>query len=203
MSVEASSNIAVGYYRESQFTKPRPDCPLPRRWHTRDIQATEIEVVEMVAGMIRGLQPDVVLETGTSRGFMTLAIAEALEKNDQGVVITYEPVAETMTEALRTWDEKGGPESLPIIPRECGSMDFPWKDGPIDFAWHDSLLRLRLPEFEFYREHYSDRAVVCFHDTAPHFGAWSDELRLALMTAGFSYLDMPTPRGCIIARKNP
>lgn len=201
--MRASPNVPVGHYSEAKFTKPRPDCEHPERWHTRDVQATEIEVVEMVAGMIRGLQPDVVLETGTSRGFMTLAIAEALETNGRGVVFTYEPVAETMTEALRTWDEKGGPESLPIISRECGSMDYAWKDGPIDFAWHDSLLGLRVPEFEFYLPHYSERAVVCFHDTAPRFGAWSNSLRRRLQRAGFSYLEMPTPRGCIISRRNP
>ncbi len=195
----SSPNIDVGWYEESDFTKPRQECREPKWWHTHDIQGTEAEVIEMVAGMIRGHQPDVVLETGTSRGFMALAIGQALKSNGHGTLHTYEPDIPTLNEALRNWEPY---EDLPIIPYAQPSMK-PWSFQPIDFAWHDSLLQLRQPEFEFYLEHYSERAIVCFHDTAPHFGPWSDRLRTALLSQGFSYLDWPSPRGVIIARKNP
>ena len=195
-----SPNIEVGYYNESRFTRPRPTCPNPGHWHTRDIQATEIEVVDMVHGMIRGLQPDVVLETGTSRGFMTFRIAQALLQNDHGVVVTFEPDPAVRVEALENWGDH--PARDVISSCDVGSLDVQWTGGPIDFAWHDSLLELRVPEFDYYLPFYSNRAVVCFHDTAPKFGSWSNELRQRLQEEGFSWLDMPTPRGCIVARRN-
>ncbi len=53
---------------ESTFTPPDPDCPRPDWWHARDAQATEDEVIELVAGFVRALQPELVLETGTYLG---------------------------------------------------------------------------------------------------------------------------------------
>lgn len=141
-----SPNIERGLYVEDLFTLPRPDCMVPAHWHTYDIQGTEVEVIEMVAGMIRGQQPEVVRETGTSRGYMTQAIGNALLRNGHGVVYTYEPDALTLSEAFETWG--GGAERLPIIARGQESMQ-EWTQEPIDFAWHDSLLDLRLPEFNF------------------------------------------------------
>jgi len=192
-----SPNIKPGRYMESDFTKPTPICPKPVHWHTHDIQATEIEVIEMVHGMIRGLQPEMVLETGTSRGFMAKSIGNALYVNGHGRLITFEPDEDTWREACRTVGAN------PYITMANQASMVPWNARKIDFAWHDSLIELRQPEFEFYLPHYSDRAVVCFHDTAPHFGDWSDYLRTQLKTEGFSYLDWPSPRGVIIARRNP
>lgn len=190
-----SPNIAVGLYNEADFTKPRPVCPTPSHWHTHDLQGTEIEVIEMVAGMIVGLQPETVLETGTSRGFMAEAISDALHVNGHGKLISYEPDETTHTEAANR-------VTSPKADLRCEPSMQTWIDGPIDFAWHDSLISLRRTEFGFYLPHYSNRAVVCFHDTAPHFGQWSEALRSDLTAAGFNYIDWPSPRGIIIARRN-
>jgi hypothetical protein len=190
-----SPNIEVSRYNEADFTRPRALCPNPSYWHTHDLQGTEIEVIEMVAGMIVGLQPETVLETGTSRGFMAKAISDALDANGHGNLISYEPHAPTHTEAANR-------VTSPKADLRCEPSMQTWIDGPIDFAWHDSLISLRQPEFGFYLPHYSNRAVVCFHDTAPHFGQWSEALRSDLAYAGFSYLDWPSPRGVIIARRN-
>lgn len=196
-----SPNVAVGPYAESDFTRGTRECPKPQHWTTWDAQGTEREVIEMVAGMIRGHQPEVVLETGTSRGFMTKAIAEALEQNGHGVVHTYEPDADVLQEAHQNWYSADEEMVLPIIPY-CQPSMVPWHGGDIDFAWHDSLIPLRVPEFEFYLPHYSERAVVCFHDTAQHFGDWSVNLRRMLAFHGFRSIDWPSPRGVVIARRS-
>lgn len=192
---EHSPNCDVGFYQESEFTRPTIRCPKPERWHTRDLQGTEVEITEMVAGLIVGHQPNVVLETGTSRGFMAEAIADALHVNGHGKLISYEPDLTAHAEA----DARISSHRVEL--RSEPSMQ-PWTDSLIDFAWHDSLISLRLPEFRFYLPYYSQRAVVCFHDTAPHFGQWSDTLRSELTTAGFSYIDWPSPRGVIIATRS-
>ena len=180
---------------EAEFTHPTERCPNPAYWHTYDAQSTEVEVIEMVAGMIRGLQPEVVLETGTSNGWMANSIGAALNRNGHGILHTFEPHTATWNEAkaLVSWREH-------VVLHNEPSM-VPWTFGPIDFAWHDSLVDLRRAEFEFYLPHYSDQVVLGFHDTAPHFGTWPKSLAHSLQSNGFSLIELPTPRGVILACK--
>jgi len=191
-------NIPVGIYKESQFTRPRPDCPHPERYTTHDIQGTEIQVIEMVAGMIRGLQPDTVLETGTSRGFMAKAVGRALLQNGRGVLHSYEVDEPTWLEAVDYVHHDGELEGTVVIHNEP-SMS-PWEHGSIDFAWFDSHIQLREQEFDFYRQFFHSRTVVGFHDTAPHFGDWSHSL---MRRDDLRAIRLPTPRGVIFARWVP
>jgi predicted O-methyltransferase YrrM len=190
-AADHSPNVAVGWYNESQFSPARPAVPHPERFHTRDIQATEDEVIEMVHGIIRGIQPTWCVETGTSRGFLAKRIGDALAINGGGTLVTYESEEETWLEAQ---DQVG---TYPqIISLNEPSMR-PWEHGPIDFAWFDSLLELRWREFDFYAPHMSTGAIVCFHDCAPRFGPWSDQVR---HDPRIRVIDMPTPRGMLMGR---
>jgi hypothetical protein len=187
-----SPNIEVGYYSEAQFTRPSAECPNPELWHTWDIQGTEVEVIEMVAGLVRGLQPEVVLETGTSRGFMAYRVAMALRENGHGHLHTYEPNEATWGEAVANTVHVSDVVTLHNLP----SME-PWEGGEIEFCWFDSLLELRWAEFDFYYPHMSDRCVVGFHDTAPHFGNWAAQVRF---DDRLELINLPTPRGVILGR---
>lgn len=187
-----SPNIEVGYYNEGRFTKPSPECPHPERWHTWDIQATEVEVIEMVGGLIRGLQPDLVLETGTSRGFLSYRIGMALRENGHGYLHTYEPVEDTWNEAVTNTAQVEDVVTCHNLP----SM-VPWEYGELDFCWFDSLLELRWREFDFYYPYMSPRCVVGFHDTAAHFGDWSLDVA---SDERLEMIQLPTPRGVILGR---
>lgn len=193
-----SPNIEIGPYCEAEFTKPRQDCPNPERWSTWDIQGTEREVIDMIAGMVRGLQPNTVLETGTSRGFMALAIAESLSDNGQGQIISYEPDFVVWNEAVNRLASSGVASHTYELLNEP-SMS-PWSGNAIDFAWFDSLIGLRVKEYEFYSQWFHSRTIIGFHDTAPHFGGWSAALE---RRDDFDMLRLPTPRGVIIGRWVP
>ena len=67
---------------EARFTSPSELCPHPERWTSRDIEATENEVLELVHGLIRALQPDLVLETGEPMLAGTRADLPAHVKNE-------------------------------------------------------------------------------------------------------------------------
>jgi len=175
-------------YLESEWTRPSDYCPSPHHWHAHDGMATEVEVLELVAAFVRGLQPDVVVETGTHRGFAAEAIGRALAANGHGHLYTSE-----ISEVLHA-EASERCAGLPVTCLLASSFDLV-PPAPIDFAWFDSDTDLRAREFETYLPHMHDRTVVGFHDTAPHHA-----YRPQLDALGIQLLDLPTPRGVTFGR---
>jgi predicted O-methyltransferase YrrM len=150
--------------------------------------ATEVEVLELVGAFVRALQPEVVVETGTHRGFGAEAIGQALARNGHGHLFTLEIDERLHAEASER--VVGLPVTCLLMPAE----DFT-PPAPIDFAWFDSETNLRVSEFLRYRPLMHDRTVVGFHDTSPHHG-----YRPTLDALGIALLDLPTPRGVTFGR---
>lgn len=179
---------------ESTFTKPHAECPHPEWWTATDNQSAETEVVELVAALIRVLQPEYVVETGTYVGQMAWGIGTALALNGHGRLDTIEvdPERAAQAEALCA--------GLPVTVHRMSSLDF-IPDGEIGFAWFDSLLGLRATEFRAYLPHIPAGTIVGFHDTGPQFGAG---FRTALESLAAQRLLRPivlrTPRGCVLAQ---
>lgn len=172
-------------YQESAWTKPRPDCPHPERWSSTDPQSTELEVSELVAGFVRALQPDYVVETGTCMGQTARMIGLALQANGQGRLDTLEIDGERIEFSERVC------EGLPVTVHAVKSLDFTPAE-PIGFAWFDSRVELRVAEFERFRPHMIPGAIVGFHDTSPHQGSWSGAVE---SIAGTRAIRLRTPRG--------
>jgi predicted O-methyltransferase YrrM len=173
---------------ESEFTPPSDFCPNPHYWHSHDGMATEVEVLELVAAFVRALQPEVVVETGTHRGFGAEAIGQALQRNGHGHLYTTE-----IDERLHA-EASARVHGLPVTCLLASAMDFV-PPAPIDFAWFDSETNLRVPEFREYRQYMHGRTLVGFHDTSPHHG-----YRPLLDDLGIALLDLPTPRGVTFGR---
>jgi predicted O-methyltransferase YrrM len=172
-------------YRESAWTKSRDWCPHPERWSSTDPQSTEIEVSELVAGFIRALQPEYVIETGTCIGQTAQLIGMALHLNGHGRLDTIE------TEVDRAAYSRGQCEGLPVTVHEVSSLEFE-PVLPVDFAWLDSRFELRIAEFERYRPWMRPGSMVGFHDTAPHHGPMGDEVE---QIKGIRPIRLRTPRG--------
>jgi predicted O-methyltransferase YrrM len=139
----------------------------------------------MVAGVIRGLQPRYVVETGSAWGQTAEAIGKALLRNGHGLLDTIEPDSER---AVRTTVRT---EGLPVRVHRVSSMDFV-PAMTIDFAFFDSLLELRIPEFWRYHRFMRVGTIVAFHDTRP-----GRDLRWQLeeLAPVLRIMHMPTPRG--------
>jgi predicted O-methyltransferase YrrM len=172
---------------EDRFTKPRDDCPHPERWTSTDRESTETEVVELVAGFVRALQPDFVLETGTAYGICAAAIGRALARNGQGRLVTLEVDPERVRLA------RAATRRLPVEVLEIGSLDYE-PDDWIDFAWFDSLTSLRVPEFRRFLPRMHAGTIVGFHDTGPHF-ALLGETEALVHEGLLRTINLPTPRG--------
>lgn len=175
---------------EATWTAPRADCPNPGHWHSTDNQSTEIEVTELVAAFVRALQPEFVLETGSCIGQTSHAIGLALRENGHGRLVTLETDHERAAVARRRCT------GLPVRVLEMPSLEFEPLE-PIGFAWFDSLIELRVPEFERFRPNLVDGAVVGFHDTGPHFGSYGDTIDAI---DGLSTMRLRTPRGVTFAQ---
>lgn len=180
--------------RESRFTVPRPECPHPERWTSADIEATEDEVIIGVGGLVRLLQPEYVVETGTHRGFMAAAIGRALHDNGHGRLDTVEIDDDLRREA------ESRCVGLPVNLHGCDSRQFT-PAAPIDFAWFDSGDgTIRFEEFLTYWSHMHDRTIVGFHDVGKHYMGMRQGV-LALHARGLLVpIFLPTPRGVALCQ---
>lgn len=148
---------------EAQWTAPRLDCPFPQRWHAPDAHSTEVEVSILIAGFVRALQPDYVVETGTCWGQTAYAIGGALKANGQGRLVSLEVDPDKVAYSSERC------AGLPVEVRQQSSLEFE-PEEPIGFAFFDSLVPLRLQELDRYRPWLQPGVIVGFHDTAPHHG---------------------------------
>ncbi|HEY9371531.1 class I SAM-dependent methyltransferase [Streptomyces sp.] len=140
---------------------------------------------ELVGAFVRALQPDYVVETGTCWGQTAEAIGRALKANGQGRLVTLEVEPEKIRKSAERCAD------LPVDVLALSSLTFT-PEQPIDFAWFDSLLELRVPEFERYRPWLRPGAIVGFHDTGPQFGSFA---ALIERIEGLRVIKLPTPRG--------
>lgn len=170
---------------ESTWTRPRADCPHPEWWHSTDSQSTEIQVSELVAGFVRALQPEYVVETGTCLGQTAHIVGMALQANGHGRLDTLEPDPQR---AAFSRDRCSG---LPVTVYEVSSLEFTPAQR-IDFAWLDSRLELRVPEFDRYRPWLGEGSIVGFHDTSPHQGVYGSHVE---KLPGTRPIRLRTPRG--------
>lgn len=179
---------------ESDFTRPRPDCPRPERWHATDAYATEVEVTALVAAMVTALQPDFVVETGTHIGNTAEAIGRALLANGHGRLVTLEVNAGLAAGACKRC------EGLPVEV-VCGHS-LAWSPPqPIDFAWLDSDSLRRHEELRALLPWMHERTVIGVHDTGPQHPVRG--LLATLESEGLiSPLYLPTPRGVCFTRVN-
>lgn len=180
---------------ESRWTAPRPECPNPEHWHAPDAYATETEVTELVAAMVRALQPEFCIETGTHTGDTTEAIGRALERNGHGRLVSLETDIDKADAARKRC------KGLPVIVLGYSSLAYT-PPSPVDFAWFDSDCAIRPAEFERYLPHMHDRTVVGFHDTGPQHPVRGLLAPLEHRRV-IEPLYLPTPRGVMFARVNP
>jgi predicted O-methyltransferase YrrM len=186
---------------ESRFSRPDHLCPHPEYWSSTDDHSTEIEVSEMLAGLVRGLQPEYVVETGSAWGQTSEAIGKALKANGHGRLVSLEVDQE------RVDYSRNRCAGLPVDCRKQASLDFV-PEEEIQFAFFDSLFTLRVPEFNRYYTHMKKGAIVAFHDTHPGHGGgqfydYNMDLRTAILqdleNKGFlKAIYMCTPRGIMI-----
>jgi predicted O-methyltransferase YrrM len=184
--------------RESAFTAPHAGCPRPELWNAPDSDSTEVEVSELVGALVRALQPELVVETGTAYGYTAVRIGLALMRNGHGRCVSLETDGARAAHARHRLLETG---VLPAVVevREQSSLDYEPEDK-IGFAWFDSLYELRVDEFLRYYALGCLPAgtIVGFHDTTSGLRQHHLDVRAEIdnrLANRVTALYLPTPRG--------
>lgn len=171
--------------------RPNDACAHPERYTARDMHATEDQVIDLITGFIRALQPDYVIETGTHHGLTARAIGLALQQNGHGHLDTLEIDPDTARIAT---DLCAG---LPVTVHTTGSLDFTPRDR-IEFAWIDSAIPNRVPEIRRFQPHFAPHAVIGVHDTGSQFTT-KRYLRELEKEGWIRFTRLPTYRGVAFA----
>lgn len=184
---------------EARFSPPGNWCRHPEWWNSTDDHSTEIEVSELIAGLVRGTQPEFVLETGSAWGQTAEAIGKALKANGHGWLHSLEPDPERCAYAIDRCD------GLRVTIIEGSSLDY-YPTVPVDLLFSDSLFPLRMQEYERFRPLMPSGALILFHDTKPghgggqlgHHPGLSHQITAEL--PHIAWLNLRTPRGLMIGQ---
>lgn len=153
---------------------------------------TELEVTDFLWGIVRAIQPDLVIETGAYKGTSTLRMAEAVHANGHGHVHAIEVAPDLALEASRVV------AGLPATIHQLDALEFT-PPGEVDFVFFDSRHTQRGAEFRRFYPWMTRSTVVAFHDTAKIPGVQTQVD--ALEQAGYvRSINLPTLRGISVAQ---
>lgn len=183
----------MSVYTEDEFTPFLDECPHPEWWHAVDGHSAELEVSLLIAALIRALQPEAIVETGSAYGQTSALIGEALKCNGHGLLWALEIHAERFQ---TTRDRCKG---LPVKVVHASSLE--WTPRiEIDFAWIDSFPEIRADEVRHLHPYFSKRAFVCIHDTGYQHQPLREQVEELASEGLLQPIFLPTPRGLCFAR---
>lgn len=165
-------------------------------WHAEDGSATELEVSQMIGGLVRGLQPDICVEAGCYKGQTSYFVGEALHHNGHGTLYALDsnpampPVAAAACAGL----------PVQVLCTDARSWEPP---GPVDFVFVDTGdPRDRYADITHWLKFLSPRGVMVCHDSGTQFGLRPHLLRME-QEGLIKLMLLPTPRGLAIVRNPP
>jgi predicted O-methyltransferase YrrM len=183
---------------QPEYHRATPECPHPERWSMFDSMTAEAEILEFIRTLVTTIKPGLVVETGTFSGISTLWIAEGLQANGRGRVVTCEfdskvyenAKARIAASELGSWIELRNESSLEMK-----------IDGTIDLFFSDSDLPIREQEVRRFLPQISPYGLILMHDASSHLKVVRDAA-LKLEEEGLiSVVLLPTPRGLVVAQK--
>jgi len=192
-------HIAVrGDVLQPEYHKPTLECPHPERWHMYDSMTAEAEVLDFLKSIVTTIKPDLVVETGTFSGLSTLRIAEGLQANGFGRVITCEYDAKVAAAAKERFAASGLGEWIDA--RNESSLEMK-VDGRIDLLFCDSDAPIRGQEVRRFLPQVNPYGLILMHDASSAMKTVR-EAALELEQEGLiSVVLLPTPRGLVVAQK--
>jgi predicted O-methyltransferase YrrM len=188
----------TGDVMQPEYHRATPECPHPERWSMYDSMTAEVEVLEFLRCVVTTMKPELVVETGTFSGISTLWIAEGLQANGRGKVITceYDPVVYANAKQridsseLSRWIECRNESSLEMR-----------VNGTIDLLFSDSDMPIREQEVRRFLPQMNPYGLILMHDASSHLQQVREAALKLESEALISVVLIPTPRGLVVAQK--
>ena len=173
----------------------------------------EVEVAELLYGLIRCWQPTTIVETGTHLGVSSAYMAQALEDNKKGDLITYEVIPSLLKQAKALWTD------LQLNGRITGVLQPSLQATiqiPINFLFLDSEPQYRFDEFIKFWPLVSEGGLIAIHDLHPSlgkhgqvhhgvldwpYGEWEPKLGKYVKDLDVQMIHVPNPRGMVLLQK--
>ncbi len=148
----------------------------------RDGDCAQKTEQDFLYGIVRAIQPERCIETGTHTGLSTIAIARALEDNNKGHIWTVDPFDWQQEEHFNSLS----PNLKKYITYQRIRGDELKVDGGIDFAFIDGYHGKKdvIEEIDNIFPQLNDRALVLFHDCLETEENWHQGVLQALEEKG-------------------
>ncbi len=163
-----------------------------------DSMTAEAEVLEFLRTLVTTTKPELVVETGTFSGISTLWIAEALQRNGRGKIITceFDPVVHAKAKSriadsgLSDWIECRNESSLEMK-----------IEGTIDLFFSDSDMPVREQEVRRFLPQINPFGLIVMHDASSHLKIVREAALKLEREELISVVLLPTPRGLVVAQR--
>lgn len=122
--------------------------------------STEIEYLDFLTALVRVEKPELILETGTYRGFGTIALLRGIKANGFGKIVSLD---------INQHQEPNKVQHPDIEYVEADSLEWLAKtELKFNMAFYDSELKIRLDEYRICsdRKLLAPGTLVAFHDTS-------------------------------------
>jgi predicted O-methyltransferase YrrM len=181
-----------------EYHRATPECPDPKRWSMYDSMTAEVEVLQFLRTLVTTLKPELIVETGSFLGVSTLWMAEGLQQNGFGRIISceYDPLVfekakvKIADSGLAPWIELRNESSLEMT-----------ISGTIDLFFSDSDIDIREQEVKRFLPQINPYGLILMHDASSHPRTVRDAALKMEAEGLISAVLLPTPRGLVIAQK--
>lgn len=137
--------------------------PIPEKdkWSNFDTGGVEVEVGELLFGLIRAIKPNRVIESGLYSGISCMYMALALQENKFGHIDTLEYESEHIKRSKERIVKLGVQDYVTIHNTDSLKFDI---QGVYELMFLDTEINLRLHELVKYFDHLSPGGLVLIHD---------------------------------------
>ena len=181
-----------------EYHRATPECPHPERWHMYDSMTAEAEVLEFLRTLVTTLKPELIVETGSFLGVSTVWMAQGLQANGFGKIISCEFDPVVFTKAQERIARSNVQEFIELRNESSLEMQVP---GTIDLLFSDSDVPIREAEVKRFLPQMRPTGLILLHDASSHLKTVR-EAAFSLETQGLlSCLFLPTPRGLVLAQR--
>lgn len=180
------------------------------RYHMADDGGVETETGEFLYGLVRLLQPEFILETGTYTGISSMYMARALLDNDNpSYLVTLEVEQTHKDRAEKLWEKVGVSEVVKCILQPSLEFDFSKYDRELGLIFLDSEPEFRFKELVKFYPRLKPGGFFLVHDlhrhlsqqpNEEHFFGWPyseipDIIKAWIRSDKLRVVSFPTPRG--------